>query len=333
MLYIPHRLTAALSSNMVCQPPEDLVNKFRVAWRADFPQTKGVANPNPCPRSPFPFPQTKACTPEPRSLNLHSINPFKKKFADSNSSITIAQMVILKLPVKDGYFVIQDVAFSKQILGTILSVGQLCRAGIVWFFTELSLSLLVSGCAPSPYLIEMNPISQPTSMVFSTRNWHVRLGHASDKVVLSVLCQHVPTFDTKLWRPFFCEVCAKAKSTHCQYQARVEIANTKPLDLLLSDRMEAFTDDPIGCLFILTVRDHALMYSFVYPLKLRSKAPDAILETINLLRVQLKITPKAVQTDNGREFTSANFTGALRKMGLLFTCLLPYSPQEIGEDE
>ncbi|MBW0515497.1 hypothetical protein O181_055212 [Austropuccinia psidii MF-1] len=97
--------------------------------------------------------------------------------------------------------------------------------------------------------------------------------------------------------------------------------------------MGPFTDDPIGYRFILTVHDHASTYSFFYPLKLRSEAPDAILETITLLCVQLKITLKAVQTDNAREFTSENFTSLLRKIGVLFIPLLPYSPQENGEAE
>ncbi|MBW0481154.1 hypothetical protein O181_020869 [Austropuccinia psidii MF-1] len=97
--------------------------------------------------------------------------------------------------------------------------------------------------------------------------------------------------------------------------------------------MGPFPDNPLGCCFILTVQDHPSTYSFVYPLKSRSKTPDAILETINLLRVQLRITPKAVRTPNSREFTSVSFTGALRKMVVLFIPLLPYSPQENGEAE
>ncbi|MBW0527760.1 hypothetical protein O181_067475 [Austropuccinia psidii MF-1] len=37
--------------------------------------------------------------------------------------------------------------------------------------------------------------------------------------------------------------------------------------------------------------------------------------------------------DNAREFTSVSFTGALRKMGVLFVPSLPYSPQENREAE
>ncbi|MBW0535400.1 hypothetical protein O181_075115 [Austropuccinia psidii MF-1] len=328
--------------------------------------TKGFANLNPCLRLPSPFTPARVRAAEPRSplasnprfhqegvsqvqflehhasdkvlidssasvhlsgssrfaSDLRSIDPFKTFSSNSKSFITVTQTVTLKLPVYGGYVVIRDIAFSGQISGTILSVGQLYKAGIMPFFSMLSLSLLVcnrlvhttflnncwcmnivsdegtngsSAVSPSPCLIEMNPISQPTSMVLSSCNWHMRLGHASDKVILSFLHQHVPTFATKLWCAFFCEVCAKAKSMH--------------------------------------LRDHALTYSFFFPLKSRSKAPDAILETINLLRVQLRVTPKAVRTDNAREFTSVSFTGALRKMGVLFVPSLPYSPQENGEEE
>ncbi|MBW0465817.1 hypothetical protein O181_005532 [Austropuccinia psidii MF-1] len=72
----------------------------------------------------------------------------------------------------------------------------------------------------------------------------------------------------------------------------------EPLDLLVSDIMGPFTQDPQGYRYLLTIRDHVSTYSIVYPLKSRSDALDAI---------------------------------AHLKLGISFHPLLPYSPQENGK--
>ncbi|MBW0501222.1 hypothetical protein O181_040937 [Austropuccinia psidii MF-1] len=79
------------------------------------------------------------------ATTLRDISPFRIFFANSNSSKLISQTTTLKIPVKRGFVIVHDVAFSTKILGRILSVGRLCRAGVVPFFENLSLSLLVSG--------------------------------------------------------------------------------------------------------------------------------------------------------------------------------------------
>ncbi|MBW0534102.1 hypothetical protein O181_073817 [Austropuccinia psidii MF-1] len=45
----------------------------------------------------------------------------------------------------------------------------------------------------------------------------------------------------------------------------------------------------------------------VYPLKARSDTPDAVLDAIRQFQVWLCLTPKALQTHNAKEFTSASF--------------------------
>ncbi|MBW0495643.1 hypothetical protein O181_035358 [Austropuccinia psidii MF-1] len=67
------------------------------------------------------------------AMNLKDGLPFRIFFSDSNSSITISQTATLKIPVRRGFMIIQDVPFSTKILGTILSVGRLCRAGVIPF--------------------------------------------------------------------------------------------------------------------------------------------------------------------------------------------------------
>ncbi|MBW0527840.1 hypothetical protein O181_067555 [Austropuccinia psidii MF-1] len=178
--------------------------------------------------------------------NLRDVTPFHIFFPDSNSSITISQMTTLKIPVKHGFIIAQDVPFLTKILGTILSISGLCL-----FFNALLLSLLVcnvlitttflNDCwwidivsgeeTSSPCMCEINLVSLPQSTNLSLREWHEQLGHACDKVVVS-LKQHVPTFDIKSWQTFYFPVCAKLKSTHRIAKAHTDIPKEKPLDLL-----------------------------------------------------------------------------------------------------
>ncbi|MBW0475027.1 hypothetical protein O181_014742 [Austropuccinia psidii MF-1] len=221
-------------------------------------------------------------------------------------------MTTLNIPVQGGSVIICNVPFSNKILGTILSVGRLFRAGIVPLFSHLKLSPLVNhvvvtttflkdcwwlnvvqkegtnvyaAVTPSSCLIEMSPISPPTSTSLSSHEWHEQLGHACDKVVLFFLKQHVPTFDTKQGQPFFCKICARAKSTHQLARAHADIPKEKPLDLLVLGIMGPFNTNTQGFRYILIVQDHASTYSIVYLLKSRSEAHQAISNCITQLQV------------------------------------------------
>ncbi|MBW0522010.1 hypothetical protein O181_061725 [Austropuccinia psidii MF-1] len=205
-------------------------------------------------------------------------------------------MATLRIPVKGGNIIIRDVTYSNRVLGTILSMGILCRAGVFTFFSGMLLSLIVchhlvtttfhNDCwwmdtfagggttrlaaeTPSPRFFEMNPFSLPPTSKLSFCNWNMRLGHASDKLVLSFLKQHVPTFEQKTWKTFYCEVCAKSKSTHLLARAHVNIPTKEPLDLLVSNIMGPFEIDSRGFRYLLTIWDHALTFSVVYPPKSR----------------------------------------------------------------
>ncbi|MBW0545563.1 hypothetical protein O181_085278 [Austropuccinia psidii MF-1] len=89
--------------------------------------------------------------------------------------------------------------------------------------------------------------------------------------------------------------------------------------------------DSQGFWYLFTIRDHALTFRIVYPLKSKSDAPNAIMVRIAHLLVQLGAMPRELRTDNAWEFVLANFTTTLEKMGIGFYPSLPYSPQENGE--
>ncbi|MBW0536488.1 hypothetical protein O181_076203 [Austropuccinia psidii MF-1] len=148
-----------------------------------------------------------------------------------------------------------------------------------WMNVKLGEGTIESAAeTPSLSLIEMNPLSFPSTSKLSCQEWHVRLGHASNKVVRSFLKQHVPSFELKTWKPFYCKVCAKSKSTHQLARARMDVPRDKPLDLLVSNIIRPFDQDSQGFQYLLTIRDHVSTFSIVYPLKSRLDAPDAVLD-------------------------------------------------------
>ncbi|MBW0467838.1 hypothetical protein O181_007553 [Austropuccinia psidii MF-1] len=334
-------------------------------WWADCPHTKGMANPHPRSPFPCKtrYPQQAFSTKLGCALSMGegisstfcqawgsnkvlsdlgaSIHlsgalcfashmrpffPFRIFFADSSSAILVMQMTTLRLPVKNGTVVVQDVAYSKK------SRVQFYQWGVVPVFDDLVLSLFVSGftvtttfsnncwwldalsaegtkglasVTPSNSLssFEINPISHPSTMSLNSCEWNERLGQACYKMVISFLKQHVPLFDHKSWKPFYCGTCAVAKSTHRLARAHTEIPKESPLDLLV----------------------------VVYPLKARSDTPKAILDVIKQSQVRLRSTPKALRTDNAWEFTSSSFVLSLAKLGVSVYPSLPYLPQENGE--
>ncbi|MBW0481716.1 hypothetical protein O181_021431 [Austropuccinia psidii MF-1] len=233
------------------------------------------------------------------ATNLHHIHPFCIFFDDSNSSITITQMATLRIPFKGGNF-----AYSDRVLGTILSMGRLCRAGVFPFFSGLLLSLLVCNhlvtttlhnhCwwmdtlagggttrlaaeTPSPRLFEMNPLSLPPTSKLSFRDWHF----------------------------------VQNQRAHTDWQEpALTFQQKRPLTYWSP-----------------TSWDHSRL------IRKGSDAPNAILDTITHLLVQLGTMLKALQTNNAWEFVLANFTTTLANMGVGFYPSLPYSPQENSEAE
>ncbi|MBW0571958.1 hypothetical protein O181_111673 [Austropuccinia psidii MF-1] len=156
---------------------------------------------------------------EKSATNLCAIHPYCIFFVDLNLSITITQIATLRIAVKGGIVININVAFSDKVLGTILSVRRLCKAGVFPLFGGLMLSLVfcdflitttfhndcwwmnvkiregtieLAAETPSLSLIEMNPLSFPSKSELSFREWH-----ASDKLVGSFLKQHVPSFELK----------------------------------------------------------------------------------------------------------------------------------------
>ncbi|MBW0466507.1 hypothetical protein O181_006222 [Austropuccinia psidii MF-1] len=279
-----------------------------------------------------------------------NVPPFNIMLADSKTTITIHQIVNLKIPIPGGWLNISDVPFSSEILGTVLSLGLLVRTGVLPVFEGVSLFLYLRDVT-IPTLFDnnvwwvktRNPALNTSVMKInvalslypnlSPLQWHRRLGHACDKTVKEFLKINVPDFDLKSWSSFYCDICAKAKSTHGQSKTQTEIPKNLPLDLLVSDILGPFEVDKDGFRYLLTLRDHATTYSFVAPMHSRSDVLLYLKDWISLIHVQCHRYPKTIRTDNAKEFVSSLFSQFLASKGIILAPSLPYSPSENGEAE
>lgn len=112
--------------------------------------------------------------------------------------------------------------------------------------------------------MQLNTITQHPS--FYPFLWHRCHGHTSDKVVKKYVELHFDEIKKGVWRPFFCDQCAKSKSLDKKSSgANSLIPRDEPLDLLVSDIAGLFPHDMLGKRYGLTMCDHTLTYIWLDP--------------------------------------------------------------------
>ncbi|KAI7946803.1 hypothetical protein MJO29_011330 [Puccinia striiformis f. sp. tritici] len=264
--------------------------------------------------------------------------------AVAECTVNVTLKGTIKIPTPTGTIRIEDVYYCPGVDGVILSVGRL---------TENGWTLNISGeeaMLISPdrvhfsttfrnhcWYIEMckEVINKITTIPsFDPFLWHRRLGHVSDVVVKQYLKMHFPDETEKMvWKPFFCEQCAKSKALDKNSPGSSSmIPRDSPLDLLVTDIAGPFPEDIAGRKYVLTMRDHASTYVWISTIETRSDAPAKILEWIHHLKNALGILPKCLRSDNAPEYTGT-LKKALNKIGVEFAPVPPYSPEQNGEAE
>jgi hypothetical protein len=95
------------------------------------------------------------------------------------------------------------------------------------------------------------------------------------------------------WKSFFCNRCAKSKST-ARKSLRVEsqITRKNPLDLMVSDVAGPFETDVHGMCYSITLRDHASSFSFVGAIERKSDVPNKIMSWMEHIKNYFNRYPK-----------------------------------------
>ncbi|KAI7953418.1 hypothetical protein MJO28_005965 [Puccinia striiformis f. sp. tritici] len=278
--------------------------------------------------------------------------PMKLNLASSDGSMTATHSGHLRITNGDGTLTIPRVLYSPEMTGTLLSLGQLLDSGFKPFFLPnhdillLSDFVSITACyqnrswflSPSSFCLT-NPSaravtrSQTSPSNSASYDWHCRLGHVSDNIVKDFLKRFVPTFDLKTWSPFICESCKLAKSERRRHNLPEIIPRDAKLDLLVTDVLGPLDPDVHGNRFLLTVRDHATTYSFVFPMKTRSDVPHIIIALVKKITSFFGTSPRYIRCDNAKEYTVKPLSDYLASVGCQIIFTSPYTPEQNGEAE
>ncbi|POW09865.1 hypothetical protein PSTT_06471 [Puccinia striiformis] len=264
--------------------------------------------------------------------------------AVADCTVNVTFKGTIKIPTPTGMIEINEVYYCPGVDGVILSVGRLSECGWKLSFSGENATLI----SPQDVIFSttyrnhcwyiamcqdvMNKITNKSSL--DPFLWHRRLGHVSDIIVRKYLNLHFPEEAKKLvWKPFFCEQCAKSKALRQSVPGSGSmIPRNFPLDLLVTDIAGPFPEDITGKKYVLTMRDHASTYIWTGILETRSDAPAKILEWIHHLKNTLGRMPKVLRSDNAPEYTGT-LAKHLNKIGVEFAPVTPYSPEQNGEAE
>ncbi|MBW0510680.1 hypothetical protein O181_050395 [Austropuccinia psidii MF-1] len=201
------------------------------------------------------------------TLKHKLINPPLLNLASTGQSTYLTGIGSLRIPTSNGILTIDNVYFCEDIRFTIISLGRLVGEGYHPVFTSTVLNLVsplnIVYCTVFHkhcwYIPRLSPQVAAISKVplHSAISWHERLGHASSRVVKLFLEQFVPEASSLDWKDFFCNQCARSKSTKSSSTPATPVKSNEILDLLVSDVAGPFEKDPSGNRFLLTMRDHA----------------------------------------------------------------------------
>ncbi|MBW0529477.1 hypothetical protein O181_069192 [Austropuccinia psidii MF-1] len=270
-------------------------------------------------------------------LKKKLINPLILNLASSSKSTYLTGIGSLTIWTANGTLTVDNVYFCEDICFTILSLGRLVETGYHTLFTSTSLKLVLLANVEFPTvfhkhcwyipILSLNIAAISKIPLQSAISWH-----ASTRVVKLFLEHFVPEASSLDWKDFFCDQCARSKSTRLSNTPATQVKSNEALDLLVSDVAGPFERDPAGNHFLLTLRDHASTFTFTAPLKSRAEVPEKILFWVKFLSNHLNKHPIILDSDNAGEY-SKKLKEQLNQLGTEWSLTEPYLPDQNGEAE
>ena len=166
--------------------------------------------------------------------------------------------------------------------------------------------------------------------------WHLRYGHLGvDSLKKLAKDKLVEDFDYSLTKEIsFCEPCLKGKHKRSQFPPHSERMTSEPLELIHSDVCGKLSTKSLGgAEYFVTLIDDKTRYVWVYVIKKKSDVFRVFSEWKTEAEKSLGRSVKTLRTDNGGEFTSAEFEEYLRKEGIKHELTIPYCPEQNGVAE
>ncbi|PNX93258.1 histone deacetylase, partial [Trifolium pratense] len=177
--------------------------------------------------------------------------------------------------------------------------------------------------------VECNTALSVNNLDSEFHKWHLRLGHAHNKAVQSVLQVCNIPYSNKVVQ--FCPSCCIGKS-HRQFAPLSNTIYTKPFEVIHCDLWgPAPFKSYYGYNYYITFVDTYTKYTWIYFLKNKSDALTAFKQFLTFVQNQFQATIKALQSDWGGEFRS--FTTLLNDLGIQHRLTCPHTSHQNGTVE
>jgi hypothetical protein len=287
------------------------------------------------------------------NLNVHT--PYKgtdQVAVGNGQSIPINNIGTGQLCTKLYNFRLQSLLHSSKISSNLLSVHKLCKDNNCCCYFDsnkfliqdlpsgkvLYKGLSENGLYPihtTHPSIQTNTGFPSISAFLSSKNkwqlWHHRLGHPSDRVLVSALpslssCISVQNKHVQ----HHCKHCLIGKMHKLPFE-HSKFQSTQPLELIHSD---VWGPAPITSFngyryYILFVDDYT-RFSWLYLLKNKSDVFSTFKTFKATVEKQLSKQIKFLRTDCGGEYTSNEFNAFCASNGITHHLLCPHTPQQNG---
>lgn len=157
--------------------------------------------------------------------------------------------------------------------------------------------------------------------------WHRKLGHPGNARMkfLENIDENFSVPEDK------CEIWILGKHPKISYKRKRRNKSNKPLELIHSDVNEPMPEVSLGGhrYFVSFIDDYSKKV-FLYPMKMKNKVYQKLLEFKNLIENQLNRKIKAFRSDNGTEFVNKQIQELFESNGIVHQKSIPYTPQQNG---
>ena len=132
----------------------------------------------------------------------------------------------------------------------------------------------------------------------------------------------------------FCETCVMGKQTRKPHASVKHTSVFKPGEKIHSDVCDPINvETPAGSRYFLLFKDECTSFRKVYFLRHKSEVFDKFIQFENFVRTQTGNKVKVLRSDNGTEYTTANFSKHVKDKGIIHEFSSPYIHEQNGRAE
>ncbi|KAG8480148.1 hypothetical protein CXB51_024926 [Gossypium anomalum] len=171
-----------------------------------------------------------------------------------------------------------------------------------------------------------------TASTENTKLWHQRLGHANFKSMARMVSKEmVENFTKSVQNENVCEVCQMGKQARLPFPTNTTWRASSKLELVHSDvcgpmRTESLSGNRYFILFI----NDSTRYCWIYFLKHKSEVAQVFMKFKAAVETETGCKIKTIRSDNGTEYTSAQFQAICNDAGIKHQLTNVYTSQQNG---